>query len=97
MWVGGPPCGVWSKRNHDPSLEERQRATEFLDRILDYVRTHKPAIAILESVHVPANHAVMDATVRSMRAYGYEDSRVEVEAAEDVPMGRDRGMWLMTR
>lgn len=94
IWFGGPPCGPWSKRNRHPSVRQRERAAAFLDRMLDYVRVHQPAIAILESLDRPANRAVFDAAILSLRTHGYEVFSVPVTAEAAGPMVRDRRMWL---
>lgn len=95
IFTMGPPCGSWSRRRHEPSQEDQGKARERVDRMLDYVRTHKPLIAIIENVMAPEVVSAFTALLASIP--GYRLVPVVSDAIAHGEMKRERHVWYMVR
>ena len=91
----GAPCGVWSKRNHAPSADARRDEVDRVDRMLNYVREHRPAIVLLENVDTCEVTSAYTALLQSIGGYAMRSYVSDAIAYGD--MERVRRLWCLAR
>lgn len=94
LFFAGAPCGAYSINNRHRSALEIARSLSVLDHALDYVRTARPAVVIIENVSSAEAVDGITAIVTRLRSYEWHGGLVDTLTHGGLPMARDRYFWI---
>ena len=95
LFVCTPECDAHSKMNHSRNAADQRVTLEDIWKSLEYVRTQRPSVVIVENVDEPSSNGPITGLLSRLEGYRMESATLDPRKVAKMPIARERRFWVL--